>query len=328
MVTASDLIPLAFNPDMTQAGISIVIRSLAGPRDRETGLTTHDIREQVAGVVMELAFRRLISQEHIPHRYLETAPFTAPGQRDITIGGRRCTIIHNLITHKSKIREVRLNSVKLLEAQVNLPPNPALVSNPQDDDLYVFGFIFGLVTPNIRAIQKALSANQEIFLIHPFPFRWHQPDRWQSLGDLVLKNESKHSVHLKICGQDSERKFQTKSIDLQPRERAQVCGDFYTASILFTRGLPDGVVGIHSPVLANTHRVQPTSWGNIWIYGIQIILAGYITCGELWNRVKTRPVSSLVKQSRPTKTTDDWLSVADLYPLPDLFKRAKAWQTR
>ncbi len=53
-------------------------------------------------------------------------------------------------------------------------------------------------------------------------------------------------------------------------------------------------IGIHSPMRGEPHLVQPHDWGNIWVYGLSILLTGYLTHEEFCRRASLLPVGSRV----------------------------------
>ena len=325
MVTTSDFIGLEYTADLTRAGIAYARKLLVDPH-APFGRSVHNqFRRIVAGVAVELAFRRYLNNSKIPHSNLEATPFTVSGRFDILIGGRRCNIQLSTITQKRHIRKVHKDPGVILGTQALVPKEQITSDHLHDEDLYVFAFLNALVTPNLRTLHQAILANQPVTLIHALPSKWCSPDHWGSLGKLALKSDFDETLSLALDGQDTDRKYQTEQITLYPRVRTTAKGDFYTLSYLHTSTLPEGAIGVHSPLTKDTHLIQPIEWGNIWVYGMQITLAGYMTRGEFRNRAGKLHFGSDVIQYNRTRTEDLSLPVSDLYPLQDLFGRAKSW---
>ena len=80
--------------------------------------------------------------------------------------------------------------------------------------------------------------------------------------------------------------FQTETLDLASRERTRLEKDYYTLAYLHISAPPDGRIGIHSPALGKTYLVEPGEWENIWVYGLEIVLAGYIRWGDFRRRAQ------------------------------------------
>ena len=117
MLTESDFITLPYTPDMTLAGIQYARQSLPHTYDRMGGNRFKRLRRIVAGKAVELAFKRHLNQQEIPHDMLGSTPFTDPDHYDLSIGGRRCDIKSFMLTQKERISQVRKTPHLLLEAQ-------------------------------------------------------------------------------------------------------------------------------------------------------------------------------------------------------------------
>ena len=279
MVSSSDFISLEYTQDLAQAGVLLTHRSLSHLQARETTPTFPELRNQVASSTLALAFRRLIYREKIPHQYLETTPFSDPEHRDITIGGHKCNLIHTLISQRTQIRHALKDSDSLLSSKVYIPGDQTASVSYNEDDINIFAFLFGLVTPNLHAIRNAQEAKQPVFLIHHFPPRWQSLEKWATLGRLVVKNNSKQTLNIQVCGHKANRGYQSEFICLSPGDKRPVSKDYYSLNNLHIDRLPFGRVEIHSPTRTETHRIRPVDWGNLWIYGTQIKIVGYLTCG-------------------------------------------------
>jgi hypothetical protein len=130
-----------------------------------------------------------------------------------------------------------------------------------------------------------------------------------------LSNDSSQTISLALNGQGEDRKPRCETLSLPPGEmRLEL--DFTTLSSLRADTLPTGDIRLHSPAVAETCRVRPVDWGNLWIYGQQIVLAGYLT-GVAYQRAAHQPPGRRARQAMP---------VSALKPLPDLFERVKAWR--
>ncbi len=78
MITSSDFLHLPYTPDLTEGGIAYAIRSLPYTYDRMGGSPFNRLRRIVAGVAVELAFRRHLSEQDIPYDVKGATPFTDP----------------------------------------------------------------------------------------------------------------------------------------------------------------------------------------------------------------------------------------------------------
>ncbi len=326
MLTPADLLTLPYTPDLTQAGIAYACRSLPHTYDRMGGNPVHRLRRIVAGKAVELAFRRYLGKEGIPFDTLGATPFTDPDRYDVALGGRRCDIKSFQITDKEKILRARRDPEYILSAAALVPSDQLASDHLNDNDLYIFAFFYALITQDQDDLKRAVAAGQPIYLIYSFPAAWAQPDPWRSLGPLALKTDLPSSITLELGGQDSQRGFQIEEITLLPRIRQKVKQDYYSLAYCHAPQAPEGQVGIHSPRLAHTLLIQPEEWGNIWVYGIEIILVGYMTRGEFRRRASDLPANSRVLQYPRTRTHNGFVPVRRLRPLADLFERTKEWE--
>jgi hypothetical protein len=184
--------------------------------------------------------------------------------------------------------------------------------------VYLFAFLLGLVADDTAECQKAQQANLPMHLIKPFPKNWARPAHWHSLGTLVLKSDTSAELTFTLCGQDADRHLLTEEIALRPLKHSEAAGDFFSLTHLRFAAETDNPVGIHSSVLGETLLVEAGEWQNLWVYGMSIILAGYISRGEFRQMARSLPPGSATLQF--TRTTQENLAipVRVLHPGADL----------
>jgi hypothetical protein len=328
MISASDFIHLPFTRDLTEGGIAYAVRSLPYTYNRMGGSPYDRLRRIVAGVAVELAFRRHLSEQNIPFDVKGATPFTDPDRYDVSLGGRRCDIKSFLITYREQISEMKRNPQIVLNAPALVPSDQHAAEGHADTDIYLFAFLLGLVAASQADINKAILANQPHYLIHAMPEAWTRPSQWNSLGALVLKSESEVSQSLEIGGQDAGRELRSLEVELPPHTRVQLDDGLASVAYIRNKTLPEARVGIHSPVLQATHVISPLDWGNIWVYGLHILLAGYLTREEFNQQASQINPGARVFQYDRTRTKNLAVTVADLKPLSDLFERVKLWSNR
>jgi hypothetical protein len=326
MLTPDDLISLPYTPDLTQAGIAYACRSLPHTYDRMGGSPYSRMRRIVAGQAVELAFRRHLSREGVPYDTLGATPFTDPDRYDVALGERRCDLKSFQIFDKERILQARGDPQFWLAASALVPTDQLASDHLNDNDLYIFAFVTALVTQDPEELKRALDAGQPMYLIHPFPAPWARPEGWGPLGALALKSDLAAPVTLELGGQDGQRAFQTEEISLLPRTRQKAARKYYSLAYFHLPRVPEGRLGVHSPRLKQTYIVEPGAWENIWVYGMEIILAGYMTRGEFRRSARDLPPNSRVAQYARTRTHNRALPMQQLYPLANLFERAKAWE--
>jgi hypothetical protein len=283
------------------------------------------MRRIVAGVAVELAFRRYLGEHEIPFDVLGATPFTEPDRYDVSLGGRRCDLKSYLITYREQIAEMKRNPKVVLDA-------PALVASDQDaaeghldSDIYLFAFLSGLVAASQTELQKVMEANQPRYFIHAMPDAWVRPRKWNPLGTLVLKSDSEESQVVEIGGQDAGREMRSLKVEIPPKKRMKIDDGFFSVAYIHTENLPHGQIGIHSPQRDETHIIEPSDWGNIWVYGLDILLAGYLRRAEFRQQARFVREGVRVFQYERTRTKNLAVDICNLKPLSELFERAKKW---
>jgi hypothetical protein len=71
--------------------------------------------------------------------------------------------------------------------------------------------------------------------------------------------------------------------------------------------------------------VEALDWGNIWVYGMEILLTGYLTREEFNRRASFVQAGTRVFQYDRTRTKNLAVPVSELKPLPELFGRVREW---
>ncbi len=325
MITTSDLIRLPYTPDLTQGGIAYACRSLPNTYNRVGGSPVERLRRIVGSVAVEIAFRRYLNEKNVPFKVEGAAPFTDRDHYDVDLGGHRCDIKSYLITHRDQITEMRRDLGPLLKAPALVPLDQYASEDHTGQDIYLFAFLSALITSTRDELQKARAAGQPVHLIHAMPQTWMRPRAWQSLGRLVLKSESDQTLSVEIGGQNEERDYVTETLELPPRTRVEAQTDFFSLACLHASELPEGRLGLYSPGRSETYLANAFDWGNLWVYGMDILLAGWITREEFRHRSSLIQSGSRVYQYNQTKTKNLAVPVSDLKPLGNLLEKVREW---
>ena len=323
MLSSSDLLHLPYTSDLTEGGIAYALLSLPYANQ-----TYERVRRVVAGAIVELAFRRYLSQQDIPFDIAAATPFTDPTRHDVLLGGHRCDIKSFLISHRDQIADIRRDPGVLLKVPALVPSDLHANNGHSDNDLYLFAFISGVIAASQSDLKKVVETNQPHHLIHIMPEKWRKPFHWNPLGPLVLKSESDTEMLVELSGQDSGRGSLMRLVNLPPKTRVTVDDPFYSVTALHVKNIPSARLGIHSPAHKETHLISPMEWGNIWVYGMDITLTGFISRGEFRQRAKLLPPNSCTFQYDRTKTKNLTVPVSELSPLPDLFARVREWKSQ
>lgn len=315
MLSASDFIRLPYDPDLTEGGIALALRALT----REQILYDR-LRRMVAGFAVELAFRRHLSRNAIPYEVAPALPLAERERHDVLLNGRRCDLKSFFISDRNQILNIRRQPEILLDAPALVPSDINAGEGHADQDLYVFAFVTGLKAASPRDVTMTATAHQPHYFMRVMPERWRSPAHWHPLGTLTLKSESQLRVGVEICGLNQAREFVARQVQLPPRKRVAEEHQFHSIACLHLENFPAARLGIAlqgSPIV-----IAPEEWKNIWVYGLEIIFAGYITRGEFCRRAGNIPPGTRVFQYNRTRVKNLAVPVASLRPLKDLFQAA------
>ncbi len=231
-------------------------------------------------------------------------------------------VISNRFSSRAGLKSLRFARIlePILQAPALVPLDQYSADGHSDNDLYLFAFLSGLIAASPDDFQKAVDANQPTYLTHTMPKSWTRPQSWNSLGPLALKFESDEMLSLEIGGQNSGRDFMTRKIELPPRTRLEVNGDFYSLAYIHVESKPKARLGIYSPSRKETYLIDAIAWSNIWVYGIDIFLTGWIAREEFRRRAGLIREGSRVFQYDQTRTRNLAVPISDLKPMSGLFE--------
>jgi len=94
---------------------------------------------------------------------------------------------------------------------------------------------------------------------------------------------------------------------------------------IHTKRSPEARLGIHSPTHGEAYIIQAHEWGNIWVYGMDIWLTGWLTHEEYRRKASVLPAGNRTFQYDRTRAKNLAVPMADLNPLGGLFERIRQW---
>lgn len=328
MLSADDLILLPYTPDLTQAGIAYACRVLPDLTGHSSPGIFPRLRQIVIEQAAELAFRRHLSEQNIPH-HLATSRFsTGSGRACAVFGGRYCDVHSTEILRKGIIHQLNQNPAPILSASALVPLDELSSEQRSGSDLLIFSFVTALVTPNLTEIKRAACAGQPLYLLYLLPSIWLRRSGWVDLGQVVLKSEADLPLTVTIAGQAEDRAYHTEEMVLPPLCRIKAPSIFYSLTYLHLTNIPSARLGIHSSKLGKTIIIRPYEWGNIWVYGMQVYLAGWITRKEFCRLASPNQPKRTGWQPDPPSNRYLSLPVSELRPLNELFSKAVDWVER
>lgn len=340
MVTANDFIYLPYTDDLNWAGVAYACRSLhytynrmqAGSlnqgRDQKFTQAYNRLERIISGKAVELAVRRHLIEVNVPFDNLGDTPFTDPDRYDISLGGRRCDLKSHLVLNPKLIQNIQHQPALLLQASALVPENQAVSRLLNENDVLIFAFVTACLAENYIAAQARQARGLPVYWMHLLPGEWGVVSPWSSLGEIALKSELEPILNIELGGQGQDHRFLSEQVTLPARQRMTAHHDYHTLLYLHIDPYPQGRVGISSARLGQSHLIQAVDWVNVWVYGMQIILVGYITRREFNRQANRLPVGSRVFQYSRTRTPNLAVPISALQPLDDLYRQVRTWARR
>ena len=327
-LSLKDVILLPYTPDLTQVGIAHALQALpttaALPRPEVYQTLRCAVMEQAA----ELGFRRQLVTSQVPHQLVTDSHFASSGKTCVRIGGRICDVTSSALVQKTKIRRLHRDPASLL-SNLAILSREALATQPRNDtDLLIFCFVTALLAASLSASKQAALVGLPVSLVFPLPVNWSGRSNRPNLGKLVLKSESTQPVHLSLIGQAGDRSPLSEEVTLTPGLKVEGVNQYHSLTYLKLEQLPAGRLAIRSTGLRKTLLISPFQWGNIWVYGMQIYLAGWITREEFSRCASLHSVIHEAWQPVSPGSKYMALPVSELHPLEELFSKARQWAER
>jgi hypothetical protein len=329
MLTKTDLIRLDHTPDLTEAGILSTCQWLARS-SRYLGQKPYSyLRRKVGRVTVELALRRLLVERQVPFRNLELEPFSNPLQHQLSLGGHRLHLNSYLIGNRAQIRTVRQDPAVLLQASAITPLDQFVSEAQTSKDIHLFAFLLALTATSRSDQRKLETTDKPHFYLVALPKNWSQPVTWAPLNPIALKSESDQPVKVELGGLNTDRNFFRSQVQLQPHTRTIVTDEFYSLAYIHILEHPNARLGIHSPRFqqhSQMHIIQPSDWSNMWVYGMEIWLTGWLSLEEYHRRAVVLLEGQSSFQYSHTHHKNLCVPMTELHPLEKLFDQTRTWQ--
>ncbi len=326
MLTPLDLLRLPYDDTLTRAGVEYAKKSLHYTYNRMHLDLGARLRKIVAGVSVELAFRRWLDANAVPYDLLGATAFTERDKYDLRLGGRRVDLKSFFLTERESISALRRDPGWLLDAHALVPEDQFNSPKLDDGDVYVFGFLAGLEARQSADTAKALAAGQPTEMVASFSDDdWLGRHHWRSLGALALLNAGPLPLEVELGGQGQDRAALVEAVVLPPERKMTASGRYYALLYLQAARLPEADVEVSSPALKRARLLHSADWHNIWVYGMDVFIAGWLTKAELRERGRRLPAGARVKQYPHTQVPNRGLLVRDLRPITELAERIKAF---
>lgn len=323
-LATADLVSLAYSGQYSLAGVQQACESLLHGQAPADDVEPAQLRSAVAAVAFEMALRRWLDDAQVSYQLPAHALATAGAQRQLALGGRKCELRPSILTHAGGMQSVQADAGWLLGTSAMVAPAELAAQRLAEEDIFIFGCVTGSVLPSLRETQRAAAQAQPLSLVHMPPRPWLGLGSWRSLGQLVLKSAAKQPLQVELGGLDRAHQALRSTLLLQPMQRTLVPEDFYCLRYVYVAALPDGVLGVHSPALRQTPVITPRQWHNIWFYGLQVYLCGWLNKRDFRSRSVRLAAGTRVRQYVRTEEVVHAIEIARLRPLARLLELVRA----
>jgi hypothetical protein len=323
MQIISDLIHLPYTPDLTEAGITCACRSLAAGSHRMGSSPLHSMRRIAARVAVELSFRRYLTRQKVRYKILAPEPFTHPDDFKVSLGGYRCELISYLISLQREVNRIRHDPGTILQSSALVPMDSFAAGGQNRYELYIFSYLLGLTPATSVEQEHAFTAGPPAFLIHFLPRQWARPVNWLPFEKLVLKSEMDRPIEVELGGLDEQRSFVTTKMHLPSHTKIAIQEPFYSLAYVHVEQKLTARVGLFCPRLGEAHLIHPFDWGNLWIDGMDIFLAGWLTREEYHRHASLLEPGVHTFQFDRTRVKNLQVPVSELNPIDSLLEQVR-----
>ena len=318
-LTASDLVQLKCETGDIQAGIQYASRSLHYTYNRMHLQPADRLRKIVVGKIFERAFQRWLTKHDVKYDFAGETTFDKKDRYDIGINGRACDLKSYLLRRKDQISQVESSPARLLKASALVPLDQITNPNLKPTDIYIFGFITGQEARDLLDLQTLQEKDLPHCLLHVVDQAiWQFTANNQSPQKIILKSNARLPNDIQLGGLDEHGRFVQETLKLNPQNRVE-SNQNYTA-LFYVRPLQwlDGELGITYATLHKPEIISPNDWQNIWLYGRQIFLCGWMNKREFRKKSERLPAGGQTLQYTRTKTINCTLPIQELRPMADL----------
>jgi hypothetical protein len=314
---------LPFPPELTEAGVQATLLGLQHGWLLPVGNPIQALRERVASLAAELAVNRLLVERHMPVERIDIPRHEASHRTSLVLGGRRVYLFNSLVSRRGAIYALRKRAQVLQRALVLVPMEQA-DAIMDHRTLMLFSYTLGLVTNRQEEYQLAVQKGLPTRLIWLPPERWSQRPGKPAVLRATLKSNCDHPLQIDILGADETGKPARESIVIPPKQPQRLAQRFQTIVALLIDQVPRGQLGVHIPAERSTQVIHRIDWKNIWIYGMEVILAGAAQAVVFNHQARRLPAGSDVFPHPTTRFPTLACQVSDLISVELLMDRIRA----
>ncbi len=308
---------LSYRSEWTAAAVEAVLEALPWVADQRTTLTTPRLRQLVKDQVGLLALMHWLAEAGLPYR-LGASPLARIGREPVWVGGRRLFFFSTLIARREVLRPLRRQPGPLLAQAgwATIPAERLRAPGDQPEDALVFGYVLALVTDTLAEARRAHARGHPVRLVFPWKA---EKGRWAAPQALALKYEGPGALRLTLHGH-TETAYAAASFDLPEGERRITPQRWRTVYALSIEQIPTGRVGI-APPGGRPVVVTPSQWGNLWLYGLEVWLLGYLSRRTFMQQARYLPAGAVKAPGLLTRRPAYGVPLASLRSPEDLIAR-------
>lgn len=321
-LAGADLVRLPYDDSLTQAGVTFSCRTLRHPLARTHRLSPRRMRNTVAEIAISLAFQRWLGAQNVPFDLIQAMPFTSPDRRTLLLGGRRVVCPPTLIRASRRIQEIQANPTQLLAVEASIHSDMLNRPGLRGQDLLIFPFLLGQETRTIASLRRADTANELTHIIAiPPPKPWQEISGEPRLERLSIMNECDHPIELTLYGLLKKNLLHALSLEVPARDKVPIPAEFVALHYIHSAHLPSGTIRLLDGKAVHVWIISIRDWFNIWIYGKEIILAGWSTLAAAQRKSSFASDEVQIPTRSRAKGKEIHLPICELRPMRELIER-------
>ncbi len=268
------MVRLFYDPAWTPVAVRSVLEALPWLVTRDQPLRVWVLQDLVKERVGQLAWLRWLAEQDLRYE-VAPAPSGMVGREVVWCHGQRLLLATGWLREREAVRLARRAPQRWLQEACAVLPEPQWdAPNGQPEDILVFAWVLALVTRSEEEMARALARGFPAVPAVALPPRWyHLPRPMQ----VALKYEGPGGVRVRLYGQAEADGPGVLTLRLPARKRVAVPGQWHGVYLLVAATPPRGRLGVALQPAGWRCVFVPWSWQNLWLYGLEVHLVGYLT---------------------------------------------------
>ena len=291
-------------------------------RERYGALKLDILRHEAARAAAELAFRRFLEAEGVSYKVTVETLQADSGWGTSLLGGRRCELEVILAETRVGGNSIRKDAGVIKHSQVSAKRHTQMAAGQEGSDLLVFALAYVGMKRSREESVRAIDAGKPVQMAALLPDKWMHPTDWGPIGEIKLGNDSEAAILLEMVGCDKGRQVLVEEMNLAGKGLALLEGEFFSLGSLYSREAAEKPISIQLGKKSRTFSIGSHQWGNVWVYGREVVVLGYLPRNEYQRRAKVRLGARRLNGS---DISSRGVRVRELRPIDDLLARSRKW---